>query len=129
MKIFMFIFWLAVTAAFVWFALPAKAADEKGLYQTMHLITCENYVADRKIPAHTDMNAIDEIYVAGWLSAFNYLTPNTHDITPQHDVNLVLADLDKFCAQNPKSNIEAGLLELTSDYYPTRMQNYVAPKK
>lgn len=107
----------------------AKATDEHGLYQAMHYISCVQYSEDRKQPVHTGRNAADEIYVSGWLSAYNYLVASTYDITPNHDVNVVLGWLDKFCTENPAKGIEAGLLQFTNEVYPTRMQSYGAATK
>lgn len=101
----------------------AKAADSKGLYQTLYYVSCATYVQDRKEPENTGKNAVDKIYVSGWLSGYNYLTPNTYDILPNHNVDIVLQWLDQFCAKSPTQSIEAGLLQLTSDLYPDRVQN------
>jgi hypothetical protein len=106
---------------------PAQAADSKGLYQTLFYVSCETYMQDRKEPVGTGRNAVDQIYVSGWLSAYNYLTPNTYDILPNHNVASALQWLDKFCAENPKKSVEAGLLQLTDELYPNRIQNYVPP--
>lgn len=115
--------------AFTGLAAPARAADSKGLYQTLFYISCESYLQDRKEPAGTGRNAVDQIYVSGWLSAYNYLTPNTYDILPNHNVASALQWMDKFCADNPKKSVEAGLLQLTDELYPNRIQNYVPPEK
>jgi|GEM_PF-7082353 len=113
----------------VGFPAVGKATDESGLYQALHYISCQQYTEDRKQPPHTGRNAADEIYISGWLSAYNYLVANTYDITPNHDVNVVMGWMDKFCVDNPTKGVEAGLLQFTSAAYPTRMQRYVAPVK
>ena len=119
-------------AAFAFFAFlttSARAADDKGLYQTLNYISCAQYVEDRKLPLHTGRNAADEIYVSGWLSAYNYLTPNTYDIVPEHDIMKVLEWIDTFCKANPDKSAEAALLQFSSDHYPDRTQNYPKPAK
>lgn len=118
----------------IWLLLPlcmafpsaGKATDENGLYQALHYISCQQYIEDRKQPPHTGRNAADEIYISGWLTAYNYLVANTYDITPNHDVNVVMNWLDTFCANNTAKGIEAGLLQFTNEAYPTRMQRYTA---
>jgi len=80
------------------FSFPALASDDHGLYQTMHFISCEAYIKDRKQPVNTGMNAVDTIYVAGWLSGYNYVLPNTYDIVPNNNLGSVMLWLDKFCA-------------------------------
>ncbi len=102
----------------------AIAADEKGLYQTLNYISCPQYSEDRKLPLHNGRNAADELYISGWLSGYNYLTPNTYDIVPGHDVMKVMEWLDSFCQVNTSKSVESGLLQFTSDNYPTRMQVY-----
>lgn len=108
---------------------PANASDERGLYQALNYISCAQYEQDRKLPLHTGRNAADEIYLSGWLTAYNYLTPSTYDIVPNHDIMKVMEWLDGYCKANPTKGIEAGLLQFASDFYPTRTQRYAAPQK
>ena len=115
---------ITASAAMTMCSNGVMAADDQGLYQTLHFISCEAYVKDRKEPVNTGMNAVDTIYVSGWLSGYNYLTPNTYDIIPNHNINMVMSWLDNFCKNNPQKNIEAGLLNLTDDLYPNRMKSY-----
>jgi hypothetical protein len=125
----MFLLSLMVSVVGVgFFSSHALAADEKGLYQTMHFISCEDYVVHRKEPLNTGMNAVDMIYVSGWLSGYNYLTPNTYNIVPDQNIHSVMIWLDGYCKKYPKKNIESGLLKLTDDLYPKRIKSYAAPK-
>lgn len=103
-------------------SLPAHAADSKGLYQTLYYISCATYTQDRKEPENSGKNAVDKIYVSGWLSGYNYLTPNTFDIIPNHNVDMVLLWLDQYCGKNPDKSVEAGLLQLTDELYPERVK-------
>jgi hypothetical protein len=104
---------------------PAVAADSTGQYQTLYYISCAQYAADRKEPVNTGHNAIDKIYVSGWLSGYNYLTPNTFNVlSPGQTVDEVMQWLDAFCAKYPDKSVEAGLLTLTDDFYPTRVQEH-----
>lgn len=105
-------------------AAPAHAADDKGLYQTLNYISCAQYAEDRKLPVHTGRNAADELYMSGWLSGYNYLTPNTYDVVPGHDIMKVMEWMDKFCKDAPGKSVEAGLLQFTGDSYPSRVQAY-----
>ena len=121
-------FRVATFAFFAFLATSARAADDKGLYQTLNYISCAQYTEDRKLPLHTGRNAADEIYVSGWLSAYNYLTPNTYDIVPEHDIVKVLEWIDTFCKANPDKSAEAALLQFSSDQYPARTKNYPKPQ-
>ena len=103
---------------------PARAADSKGLYQTLNYISCLQYTDDRKLPLHTGRNAADEIYISGWLSAYNYLMPNTYDVVPGHDITRVMTWMDAFCKSKPDKSVEAALVQFTSENYPGRLQSY-----
>lgn len=118
-----------IAVLFAFTVIPAHAADDKGLYQTLNYISCAQYIEDRKLPLHTGRNAADEIYVSGWLSAYNYLTPNTYDVVPGHDIMKVLEWMDTFCKDNSDKSVEAGLLQFSSDSYPDRVQHYPKPAK
>jgi hypothetical protein len=120
----LFLFGLMCTAL----PLRGQAADSKGLYQTLYYIPCSTYAEDRKEPENSGKNAVDKIYVSGWLSGYNYLTPNTFDIAPDHNVDKALEWLDGFCAKKPQSSLEAGLLQLTDELYPNRMKEAPSAK-
>jgi len=113
---------LLFAALFPLFSAPIMAADEHGLYQTSHFISCENYAKNRKSPGGNTLNSLDAIYVSGWISSYNFLTPNTYDIIPNQNMDTVMKWLDDFCKSNPKLNIEIGLIKLTDDLYPQRIQ-------
>lgn len=110
-------------ASLLFLADASQAADSKGLYQTLYYIPCSSYVQDRKEPENSGHNAVDKIYVSGWLSGYNYLTPNTFDILPDHNIDGVMKWLDAYCAKKPAGSLEAGLLQLTDELYPNRVQN------
>jgi hypothetical protein len=104
----------------------SNAADNAGLYQALNYVSCQQYEQDRKLPVHSGRNAADEIYLSGWLSAYNYLTPNTYDIVPNHDIMKVMEWLDGYCKANPTKGLEAGLLQFVNDFYTTRTKQYIA---
>ena len=116
----------AVFLAASLFSGSATASDSQGLYQTLYFVPCPTYAEHRKEPAGTGNNALDQVYVVGWLSGYNYLTPNTYDILPGHNVAGVMQWLDVFCAKNPTKSIDSGLLQLTSELYPGRVKEFVA---
>lgn len=105
----------------------AQAADSRGMYQTLYYLSCESYVQHRKEPAATGNNAIAQIYVSGWMTGFNYLTPNTYNILSKDSVLDIMKQVDAYCAKNPKMNVDAALLQITSELYPTRIKEFVQP--
>lgn len=106
----------------------AMAADSQGLYQTLYFVPCPTYAEHRKEPAGTGNNALDQVYIMGWLSGFNYLTPNTYDILPGHNLPAVMQWLDEYCAKNPKKSVDSALLELTGELYPNRIKDFAPPQ-
>lgn len=117
--------WLAASIMGVFSS--AFAADSKGMYQTLHYISCKDYSEFRKEPVGTGNNALSQIYISGWLSGYNYLTPNTFNILRDESLDGVMRWMDGFCTKNPAKNVEAGLLQLTAELYPERLQNYQKP--
>lgn len=119
---------LCTAAALAAFSTGAQAADSQGLYQTLYFVPCANYAEHRKEAMGTGNNALDQVYIAGWLSGYNYLTPNTYDILPSHDLPGVMKWLDEFCKKNPSLSVDAGLLQLTDELYPNRVKDFVRPE-
>lgn len=113
----------AIYLAALCLPITAWAADNKGTYQTLYYISCADYAKDRQEPMNTGKNAVDKIYVSGWLTGYNYLTPNTFDIIPNHNVDMVMQWLDEYCVKHPAKSIESGLLQLTDELYPDRVKN------
>lgn len=114
-------------AAGVFMPDSAAAVDSGGTYQTLYYIPCESYIEHRKEPLNTGNNALDKIYVSGWLTGYNYLTPNTYNIIAKGGVDDVMVWMDDYCAKNLKKNVEAGLLDYTSANYPARLTEFVPP--
>ena len=102
----------------------SKAADTQGMLWLFNKTSCVEYVEDRKLPDHTGRNGIDQIYVGGWLSAYNALVPDTYDITGGKDIDSVMQWIDKFCRDNPFESVQTGLIALAHDLYPNRLKNH-----
>jgi hypothetical protein len=105
----------------------ALASDSKGMYQTLYYIPCESYIQHRKEPPNTGNNAIAKIYVSGWLSGYNYVTPQTYNILSDMGSDDVLEWIDDYCAKNTGQNLDAALLQLTKEKYDTRLQEFSQP--
>lgn len=78
----------------------AAAADAKNMYKLRGLgaMTCSKYLEDRR----TDLAGTESYadWLTGYLTAYNYLTPDTYDIAPQHNASELLTFLDLHCAKN-----------------------------
>ena len=59
-------------------------------------------------------------WLAGFLTAYNMLTPDTYNILGNSDLQSALIWLDNFCKANPLENISAGAAALVTELYPKR---------
>jgi hypothetical protein len=110
----------------------ASGADAIGTYTVVETTACANFVTTysgemdaRKRngmgagKVNTWPYATDYNYVAGWLSAFNFLTPDTVNILP-NGVEGAMLWLNNYCNSHPLVLIDAGLDALVREAYPMR---------
>lgn len=59
-------------------------------------------------------------WIAGYLSAFNWQTPDTYQILGNSDFKSAVLWLEKYCRANPSNDISRGMRALTIELYPRR---------
>jgi hypothetical protein len=67
------------------------------------------YAEDRK---DEHLRLFDKVFVEGWLTGYNWLVPHTSNIAGNHDIESIMAWLDKYCRDSPLSDIQIGLIEV-----------------
>lgn len=111
----------------------AEAANAKGGYFLYAKYPCSTFVESysKEIAARsrkpnappsslfTDGYTELHYYVAGWLTAYNALTPDTYDILPNGNDGAMIW-LNNFCTANPLELLETGLNQLVIEAYPNR---------
>lgn len=102
------------------FALCANSAiaEEGEITYAYYLISCGSYIQHRfhGMPGDSN-NTADTFYVAGWLSAYNRLTPEG-GISEDTTLENVMLWLEQYCKANPLSNLETGLFRLGDELNP-----------
>jgi len=95
---------------------------------SFHITACGQYVEDRKLPQGFGANATDRIYVAGWLSALNAVVKGVN-IQDESALDNVMLWLDHYCANNPFSTLQIGLMALSHEIAPHSVQTLSESKE
>lgn len=99
---------------------PGLAADAESMYKLRGLgaMSCSKYLEDRR----TDMagTAVYADWFTGYLTAYNYLTPDTYDIAPEHNAAEILTFLDLHCAKNKDQLIGVAAAAFVKAVYEKR---------
>ncbi len=114
--------------------LPAtvNAEDIDGNY---HVLTptgaigsCGQYVAARdkaRRGEYRDQN-LHFSWMLGYITAYNYQTPDTYDVRGQTDTLGILLWLENYCKQTPLTDFTVAMELLTDELHPKRTRK--APK-
>jgi hypothetical protein len=108
-----------ILAAVLLCVLPcARARDAGGSFATVEASSCATLLQDRKARGWA-YNA-DTAWVAGYLTAYNALTPDTNDILGGTDLSGAMLRLQRYCEAHPADSLAQGMLALTAELYPGR---------
>jgi len=102
----------------------AGSADVKQRFSARGLgtNTCARYLQDRN---DADAAAKSDRYVdwfTGFLTAYNWLQPDTYAIAPDYKANGLLRYLDLYCGKNPKSKITDAATGFVKAVYSKRQK-------
>ena len=103
---------LLLTSTLAW------SADESEKYRTMGVRSCEIYVRAQCENSWSKITI--EAWIAGYITAYNYQTPNTYDIRANGDLDSIMLWLDNWCRANPREDLAGGMEVLTEELYPKR---------
>jgi hypothetical protein len=95
----------------------AAADTDNGEPYFFYMISCSSYIEHRTSQRNAETQTADMYYITGWLSAYNRFHSGDNDITQDTDVGGVMLWLEDYCRENPLSNVEAGLVQLTADLH------------
>jgi hypothetical protein len=108
-----------ILAAILLGAIPgAWARDAGGSYATVEARSCADMLQDRKARGF-EYNA-DTAWVAGYLTAYNALSPDTGDILGGTDLSGAMLRLQRYCETHPAQSLAQGMLALTAELHPGR---------
>jgi len=83
----------------------AGSADAKSRFGVhgLGVTTCSKYLQERNLDAKQSEQYAH--WFTGFLTAYNFLQPDTYDIAAQYKANGLLRYLDLYCGRNPKIRI------------------------
>jgi hypothetical protein len=99
----------------------SEAADKNDKFNVRGLgtKTCSEYLETRNLNAKETDKYAD--WLTGFLTAYNWLKPDTYDITAsQYNQKGLLKFLDLYCGQSPKKRIIDAAIGLTNSIYAKR---------
>jgi len=99
--------------------MPAIAADKDGFVVAMGDITCEEWVSVRKKNSYI----YEEGWIAGYMSAYNLLTPEVINILGNTDMDSIYLWVDNYCQEKPLSSLFGAMRILTQELWPSRNSN------
>jgi hypothetical protein len=110
-----------ILAAMLFGAIPgAWGRDAGGSYATVEARSCADYLQDQQARGFA-YNA-DAAWVAGYLTAYNALTPDTGDILGSTDMSGAMLWLQDYCKAHPSQGLAAGTAALTAELQPRRLR-------
>jgi len=100
----------------------AGSADVKKIFNVRGLgsNTCGKYLQERNLDAKQSEEYAD--WLTGFLTAYNWLQPETYDIAPNHNAHGLLVYLDLYCGRNPKGRIIDGAFSFINAVYEKRQK-------
>jgi len=114
--------WTAVGLALALSPNLSDAASPDGKYAAKEagLESCERYVEERANAS--DVSHLFVGWLAGYLSAYNRLTPDTVDIAPWQSVELMANLLEGYCQERPEIPFAHAVDALIAGLMPTRLR-------
>ena len=101
----------------------AGAADAKKRFSVRGLgtKTCSNFLSDRNLDAKQSEEYAN--WFTGFVTAYNWLKPDTYDISVGYKANTFLRYLDLYCGRNPKSRIVDAATAFVAAVYEKRQKS------
>lgn len=83
--------------------------------------TCSKYLEERNLDAKQSEQYAH--WFTGFLTAYNWLQPDTYDISAQYKSNGLLRYLDLYCGRNPKNRVIDGATSFVKAVYDKRQKS------
>jgi hypothetical protein len=95
----------------------ARAGDKNSQYG-MLTDTCGEYAKDRAKNRTLRYSS----WIAGYVTAYNSVSPDTYNILGKSNVNSAMLWLDNWCKAHPSENIAGGMHALVQELHPMRQR-------
>ena len=117
---------LGAAAFLLFFALgmdDAGSADANKRFSVRGLgtKTCSKYLEERNLDAkQAELDYSN--WFTGFITAYNWLKPDTYDISQNHNAHGLLVYLDLYCGKHPKSKIIDAAKDFANVVYSKRQK-------
>ncbi len=101
-------------------SLQAWAVDQAGNYAIWGKgqKSCFRYMKERAADEDQDYR----VYLMGYLTAYNAVTPETYSISRDMNLDEILSWVDNYCDSNQMHSLEQTLMEFIVSHYEQRFQ-------
>jgi hypothetical protein len=101
----------------------AGAADANQRFKVRGLgaNTCSKYLEARNLDAKQSEEDYSN-WFTGFITAYNWLKPDTYDISQNHNAHGLLRYLDLHCGRNPKDKVFNGAISFANAVYGKRQK-------
>lgn len=94
------------------------AGDENGQFAALGTKSCGMYIDQRKAAAWPD--TVSRAWIAGYLTAYNRLVPDTYNIIGNSDLESVTLWLENYCRAHPLNDLDDAMNRLVIELDPKR---------
>ena len=101
------------------FTFTTTAVDKDDHYMSVGSRSCGEWVNSRKDESSKNYFAILG-WVSGYISSFNQMIPDVYNILGSTDMESIYLWMDKYCQENPLSNMAYGMRVITDELWPKR---------
>jgi len=108
----------------------AWGSDKDGYTAVVSGRSCKEFIELRKTLQKPDADVTDTAsvmdyshtlgWIAGYLTALNWQTPDTYQMLGKTDFRGVVSWLEDYCRENPGNDLSRGMRALTIKLYPDR---------
>ena len=96
----------------------ATASDKDNSSSTQGAVSCGKYIEERGLKGWS--YTVIKGWVAGYVTAYNGLAPDTYDILGKSDLNHAMLWMEDYCKAHPLENLANGMKVLMTVLYPKR---------
>ncbi len=111
----------------------AWGSDKDGYTAVVSGRSCDEFIELRKTLQKPDADVTNTAsvmdyshtlgWIAGYLTALNWQTPDTYQILGKTDFKSTVSWLEDYCRENPRNDLSRGMRALTIKLYPHRYKS------
>ncbi len=100
----------------------APAADDGGAYWSQRPETCRAFRSAIAAESRTPALANIRNWIAGYLTAYNRMAPDTYDILGIGEFEAAMQSIENYCKAHPLDNLSTAMEAVTEEFHARRHQ-------